>query len=157
MGTTDWLPCIVTMFDLIGIRTEAASGKASSVMRLLQERAVAKMNHGMEHHCHCYVWNDSVLMLSYQAMSANARRRVLAELDECKQWLERECAGKLYAICVKGLAFPQDETLSPVYDGQAAGQARTVILKTSSWAMANCFEIEKRSSTTVQTGMSTAV
>ncbi|HDR9154327.1 TPA: hypothetical protein QDB05_000775 [Burkholderia vietnamiensis] len=143
METTDWLPCIVTMFDLIGTRRDAASGKASSAMRLLQDRAVAKMNYGMENHSYCYVWNDSVLMLSYEAGPANARRRVLAELDECKQWLERECGGKLYAICVKGMAFPQDGTLSPVYSGQVANQPRTVILKTSSWAMANCFEIEK--------------
>lgn len=112
-------------------------------MLLLQERAVAKTNYGMPHHSHCYVWNDSVLMLSYEARPARARRRVLAELDECKQWLERECSGKLYAICVMGLAFPQDATLSPVFDGQVAGQARAVVLKTSSWAMANCFEIEK--------------
>ncbi|MFL9957684.1 hypothetical protein PQR65_30235 [Paraburkholderia nemoris] len=144
MDSEDWQPCIVTMFDLIGTRSQAATGKASTAMRLLQERAVWKMNHGMGNHSHCYVWNDSVLLLSYQSRPAVARRRVLAELDECKQWLERECASKLYAICVKGLAFPQDEMPNPTVDGEMGGQARVVVLKTSSWAMANCFEIEKK-------------
>ncbi|MGF6859223.1 hypothetical protein [Paraburkholderia sp. CI3] len=144
MDTEEWLPCIVSTFDLIGTRRQAASGKASTAMRLLQERAVWKMNHGMRNHSYCYVWNDSVLMLSYHSRPAVARRRVLAELDECKQWLERECTGKLYAICVKGLAFPQDEMPSPSVDGEMVGQARAVVLKTSSWAMANCFEIEKK-------------
>ncbi|MFW2276462.1 hypothetical protein [Burkholderia orbicola] len=144
MDTEEWLPCIVTMFDLIGTRRQAASGKASTAMRLLQERAVWKMNHGMDNHSYCYVWNDSVLLLSYQSRPAVTRRRVLAELDECKQWLERECAGDLYAICVKGLAFPQDELRSPTVDGEKRGPTRAVVLKTSSWAMANCFEIEKK-------------
>lgn len=28
MEATDWLPCIVTMFDLIGIKRDSTSGKA---------------------------------------------------------------------------------------------------------------------------------
>lgn len=143
MDTEDWLPCIVTMFDLIGTRGQAASGKASSAMRILQERAVWKMNHGMESHSHCYVWNDSVLLLSHHSKPAVARRRVLAELDECKQWLEQECMGELYAICVRGLAFPQDELRSPAVDHDVRAEPRAIVLKTSSWAMANCFVIEK--------------
>jgi hypothetical protein len=132
------------MFDLIGTRSQAPFGKASSAMRLLQERAVWKMNNGMESHSYCYIWNDSVLLLSYESKPAVARRRVLEELDECKRWLEHECSGKLYAICVKGRAFPRDELHDPALDHDMHGQGRAVVLKTSSWAMANCFEIEKK-------------
>jgi len=31
-----------------------------------------------------------------------------------------------------------------IFDGKIANQFRAVLLKTSSWAMANCFLIEKR-------------
>ncbi len=144
MDTKDWSSCIVTMFDLVGTRSLAATGKGSSAMLLLQQRAVAMINRGMPLHSHGYVWNDSVLMLSYETKPAVVRRNVLAELDAFKQCLELECSAQLYAICVKGLAFPRDEISSPVFDGQVGAQPRAVVLKTSSWAMANCFEIEKK-------------
>lgn len=143
MDKENWPPCIVTLFDMVGTRSLAASGQGSSAMIQLQQRAVAKINHGMQHHAQGYVWNDSVLMLSYEAEPASARRKVLEELDGFKQWLQQECGVPLYAICVKGLAFPYDGLASPIFDGQIADQPRAMVLKTSSWAMANCFLIEE--------------
>lgn len=69
--------------------------------------------------------------------------RVFAELDEFRFFLEQQCGASIYAICVQGLAFPQDIMAPAVFNGQVAHQPRAVVLKTSSWAMANCFLIEK--------------
>ena len=94
--------------------------------------AVAKINHGLPRHSHGYVWNDSVLLLSYEAKPAQKRAKVLQELDEFKQWLQGQCGVSVYAISVMGRAFPRDELASAVFDGQVANQPRAVVLKTSS-------------------------
>ncbi|WP_321927590.1 hypothetical protein [Paraburkholderia guartelaensis] len=57
--------------------------------------------------------------------------------------LEDDVLAMFDAISMKGLASPQNEQLNPVVQGQIVDQPRTVILKTSSRAMANCFDIEK--------------
>jgi hypothetical protein len=143
MNSSEWPQCIITAFDLIGTRALASTGHGSSAMIQMHERAVAKINHGLPLHSHGYVWNDSVLLLSYETKPAGRRAKLLAELDEFKQWLESQCAVSLYAISVMGLAFPRNDFASAVFNGQVADQPRAVVLKTSSWAMANCFVIEK--------------
>jgi len=143
MRKDDWPPCIVTAFDLIGTRNLAASGRGSEKMIKMHNRAIEKINHCLPLHSHGYVWNDSVLLLSYMTKPASERQKLLAELSEFKSFLEEQCGVSLYAISVKGLAFPQDVIAPEVFDRQVSQQPRAVVLKTSSWAMANCFLIEK--------------
>ncbi|SRR6266581_359296 len=142
MRKYDWPPCIVTFFDLIDTKILAATGRGSEKMLDMHNRAVAKINHCLPLHSHGYVWNDSVLLLSYTTEPASKRQKLLAELSEFKSFLEEQIGVSMYAISVKGLAFPQDEMAPAVFDGQVSQQPRAVVLKTSSWAMANCFLIE---------------
>ena len=143
MLTDNWPSCVVTAFDLIGTRSLAASGKGSSAMIEMHRRAVAKINHGLPLHSHGYIWNDSVLLLSYMTEPNWSKPGFFAELNDFKSFLEQQCGASMYAISVKGLTFPQDTMMSAVFNGQIADQPRAVVLKTSSWAMANCFLIEK--------------
>ena len=106
--------------------------------------ATSKVNNGMPLHAHGYIWNDSVLLLTYETKPGEKRKQVLTELDEFKTSLEQRCGAPTYAISVKGLAFPRDQMTSSVFQGQIADQPRAVVLKTSSWAMANCFVIESK-------------
>lgn len=105
--------------------------------------AVTKINHGLPLHSHGYIWNDSVLLMSYTTEPNWSKREFVAELDGFRSYLEQQCGASIYAISVKGLAFPQDIMTPAVFNGQVANQPRAVVLKTSSWAMANCFLIEK--------------
>ena len=138
MNSDNWPPCIVTAFDLVGTRSAAPSGQASSAMIQMHRLAVEKINAGLPNHSYGYVWNDSVLLLSYIDKPAAQRRTVLNELSEFKHALDTQC-GKAYAISVMGLAFPHDKL-----GGNIATQSRAVVLRTSSWAMANCFHIEEK-------------
>jgi hypothetical protein len=143
MTSSDWSSCIITSFDLVGTKSLAASGRGSSRMIEMRSSAVEQVNHGMPLHSHGYVFNDSVLLLTYETQPAAKRRRVLLELDEFKSILEQRCHAKTYAIAVKGQAFPLDVLAAPHIQGQVADQPRAVVLKASSWAMANCFRVEK--------------
>lgn len=71
------------------------------------------------------------------------KRGFFAELNDFKSFLEQQCRVSMYAISVKGLAFPQDIMSPAIFNAHIADQPRAVVLKTSSWAMANCFLIEK--------------
>jgi len=144
MQTEDWTPCIVTIFDIVGTKTLATKGLASHQMIRMREVAVQLINTGLPLHSHGYVWNDSVLLLSHNANPPDLRLKVLSELSDFKRQLEQECSIRTYAIAVKGLAFPHDIIgAPPIFQGQVADQPRAVVLKTSSWAMANCFLIEQ--------------
>lgn len=105
--------------------------------------AEAKINSGLPLHSYGYIWNDSVLLLSYRT-ELEARQGLLAELSAFKSSLEVECGVSMYAISVMGLAFPKDVSSPPITDGASSLPSRAVILKASSWAMANCFLIEKK-------------
>src|SRR5437870_5633660 len=61
-----------------------------------------------------------------------AAHRLKRTIDE---WMQKWTKKKSYAVAVKGRAFPE------LTDGQAMD--RVTILRTSSYAMANCFEIER--------------
>lgn len=139
----DWPACIITAFDFVGTKGDAASGRASFAMIEMHRFAVAKINSGLPHQSHGYVWNDSVLLLSYHTTPARTRLAVLQELSDFKRALELQSGIRTYAMAVRGRAFPDDTLASPVFQGPPAGQPRAIVLKTSSWAMANCFLIEK--------------
>jgi len=144
METDNWPPCIITAFDLVGTRSLSSSGEGSSMMQQMHSFAYSKINYCLLNHEHGYIWNDSVLLLSYQTKPAHKRRVVLDELIDFKRTLDNHCGTTTYAISVMGLAFPSDPMATPVYNGQIGLQPRAVILKTSSWAMANCFRIEEK-------------
>lgn len=84
MQTNDWPPCIVTAFDLAGTRTLAASKKGSSAMIEMHNHAVAKINGSLPLHSHGYIWNDSVLLLSYMTEPNWLKGGFFAELDDFK-------------------------------------------------------------------------
>ena len=64
--------------------------------------------------------------------------KIMRELNDIKPKIDS--VSPSYAICVKGQVIPE----SPCqYDTNSAVQPRFVYLKASSYALANCFEIEK--------------
>lgn len=135
-----WTPCIVTVLDLIGTKKQALNGTGSKLMMHMHRCAALRIRSGLPLHSQGYIWNDSVLLLSEKASTIKERLAVLLELEEFKLGLEEECGAELYAISVKGKTFPPVEL--PPADNPADAD-RAVILKTSSWAMANCFTIEQ--------------
>lgn len=137
---SEWPRCIITVFDLVGTSGNAPNGVATQLMLKMRKFAVDKINAGLPNHSHGYVWNDSILLLSYITSPDQSRRSVLMELSEFKQTLEQHCGVQSYAISVQGLAFPKDSQVESVSHGN---ESRVVVLRTSSWAMANCFAIEK--------------
>jgi hypothetical protein len=143
LQASSWPECIITAYDLIGTSGLPASVSGSAAMIQMHNLAEAKINHGLPLHSHGYVWNDSVLLLSYRT-ELQVRQALFAELGEFKSFLEETCGVPMYAISVKGLAFPQHTGAFDSQIGQFTEQPRAVILKTSSWAMANCFLIEKK-------------
>src|SRR3989338_277990 len=136
----EWPPCIITVLDLVGTSGNAPNSVATQLMLKMRKFIVDKINVGLSNHSHAYVCNDSILLLSYITSPDQSRRSVLMELSGFKQALEQHCGVRSYAISVQGLAFPKDSQLEPVTHGN---ESRVVVLKTSSWAMANCFAIEK--------------
>jgi hypothetical protein len=81
---------------------------------------------------HAYTWNDSVLLVSFPDRE-EAYSAAMHDADGLKKRIDREVA-KCYAIAVKGQAFPQVDT---------SGTAGVTVIEASSWAMANCFAIER--------------
>lgn len=138
-----WLPCIITLFDAIGIKDLAATGQGSAKMIDMHNRAVRIINNGMSLHSYGYVWNDSVMLVSYQ-IQPQVRHTLFSELSYFKLELEQACGLQVFVISVMGMAFPQ--TMNPLDSrtGQVMEPQRAVVLKTSSWAMANCSVIEQK-------------
>ena len=135
-----WVPCIVTVLDLIGTRKQTLGGTGSGLMLRMHRCAAERIRNGLPLHKQGYIWNDSVLLLSEKASTIKERLDVLFELENFKLELEQECGVGLYAISVKGKTFPP-VALPPA--AKPEDEDRAVILKTSSWAMANCFAIEQ--------------
>lgn len=144
---SQWKSSIVTYIDLIGIKGTANKhgSRATDLMRQLHSIVEIRMFHGMPNHDHCYLWNDSVLLLSYLESpyrTAN-ETEILKEADDLKKEIDQ--LSKSYAISVKGQVFPDEPAFaSPSFDGKIVGQPRVVKLRTSSYAMGNCFLIEEK-------------
>lgn len=139
---TQWRNCVVTLIDVIGIKELTLDGtsRATDLMRKLHRITEARMNHGMSAHAHAYLWNDSVLLLGY--LDRTTESTLLREANSLKETIEQE-VNKCYAISVKGQAFPNPELPSAaVSSGQIAEQPRSIVIKASSFAFANCFQIE---------------
>lgn len=139
---TQWRKCVVTLIDVIGIKQLALNGtsQATDLMRKLHTITENRMNHQMSAHAHAYIWNDSVLLLGY--LEQVPARKLLEEADSLKKIIEHDIQ-KCYAISVKGQTFPEPNFPSgAIFNGQVAEQPRSIVIKASSFAFANCFQIE---------------
>ena len=129
----NWRDCIVVQIDLIGIKNRALDGSssASKLMRIFQEIVRQEVAAGLKSLEHAYVWNDSVLLLSYVDGRSHNYRNSLQAAAALKCKIDMICPN--YAIAVKGQAFPSIARWN--------SQNFTAIAA-SSYAMANCFAIE---------------
>ena len=136
---SNWPDCVVSYFDLIGIRKmiTAANSKASDLMRNFHVLVYKSINTDMPAHHNVYAWNDSAMFLAFLQNDGDYEI-VMRELNALKPIVDSICPS--YAICVKGQAIPEPAC---GYGTEANGQPRFVFLKTSSYAFANCFEVEK--------------
>ncbi len=144
---SEWKTSIITYMDLVGIKnaSEYYDSRATNIMRRMHSLVEKCMSHGMNNHDHCYIWNDSILLLSYfdkphQHADENI---ILREADNLKKKIDKICES--YAISVKGKVFPEHEIHNTsVFNSKSRHQPRVVRLKASSYAMSNCFIIEER-------------
>jgi hypothetical protein len=137
----DWRDCIVVYIDVIDIKKRAKQGKSvgSSLMRAFHKLILDEMSRGLPSLDHAYAWNDSALLLGFVDGSSGAYERCLREAEILKRKVD--AIAKSYGIAVKGQAFP--ELPDSNRNGRTAQNRRATILRTSSWAMANIFEIER--------------
>lgn len=133
MGT-HWRDCIVTLIDLVGIRSQANAAIATTQMRKLHRTLLDQVQTDRYSFAHAYAYNDAVLLLSYVNRKAESYQTAMRDADSLKKEIDR--VRNSYAIAVKGRAFP------PVSSRVLSN--RFTVIEASSWAMANCFEIEKK-------------
>jgi hypothetical protein len=96
----DWRDCIVTLFDLPGVKKLASQGGAgSSLMRQLHSLAVSEVP-TLSGVVHAYVWNDSVLLLSFVDKSIGSYNAAMRDADRFKRRIDK--LRKSYAVAVKG-------------------------------------------------------
>lgn len=122
-------------FDLNG--TKAATqvpGLASKRIRQFHALLVEQVKSGLGNVTHAYAWNDSALLLFHVGQDSDSYAVAMRESDTFKRAVDALCA--CHAIAVKGQAFPSR-------NGQNEPGGRVTVIEASSWAMANCFEIER--------------
>jgi hypothetical protein len=130
-----WRDCIVTVIDMVGVKKRARDGNASTAMRRLHALVTREMG-ALQSVAHAYVWNDSVLLLSYVNEGDASFQSAIRDAEKLKRRID-DLAGS-YAIAVKGRAFPLTQG-----GHSPARTSRVTVIEASSWAMANCFEVEK--------------
>ena len=129
----DWYDCIVTYFDLVDAKRGASTGEASKRMRRFHRLVVQQLEGGsLPSIVHTYTWNDSALVVSKVDKSPSSFGQALRDLHGFKKTMDTLCPS--FAIAVKGQTFPSN---------QLGANQRVTVLKASSWAIANCFEIGK--------------
>jgi hypothetical protein len=148
MRSDGFQECIVTFIDLIGIKELAKGGQGSALMMEMHQRVKSQIQAGhLASHPYAYLWNDSVLLLAYlndQESRSVQKNRILKEADNLRKKIDVDLELKSFGISVQGMAFPDNQISASVFTGeQAADRPDVVILKASSWAFANCFEIDK--------------
>jgi hypothetical protein len=131
----NWRDCIIVFFDLAAVKSLAPqTGAGSSVMRKLHALAANEVPRLVRVN-HAYVWNDSVLLLGFVDKTRDSFVKMMREADSFKRAVD--AIKTSYAVAVKGQTFPVMEIPETASD-------RVTVLQASSWAMANCFEIEKK-------------
>lgn len=131
---------IVTLIGLADVKKRAQAGVGSKAMRQLHRLVVQEVKAGgLRSVAHAYVWNDSVLLLSYVDKDGPFEA-VLQDAEMLKRRRDQLDKGPALAVAVQGRTFP------PVHGGRAALPVpRVTVVEASSSTMANCFEIPKRS------------
>lgn len=136
----DWQDCVVILIDIPDIKKLAQKGdsKGSSLMMEFHKLVQSQVNHKLQNIEHAYVFNDSALLLSYGDGTPASFTAFLRDADRLKQQIDslakNWAVAPAYGIAVKGKAFPSNE--------QSSAGKRVIVLRTSSYAMANCFLIE---------------
>jgi hypothetical protein len=130
---TGWSDSIIVLIDLIGVKKRALGGDsyASGLMRSFHKLVQREMARGLGALDHAYVWNDSVLLLAHVDDRPEAYERAIRAADDLKRKID--VMAPSFAIAVKGRTFPRNTSLD---------EARVTVIEASSYAMANCFEIE---------------
>ncbi|MBI3004773.1 MAG: hypothetical protein HYY49_05090 [Ignavibacteriales bacterium] len=135
MMGSNWRDCIIIFIDLVGVKKLAAkNGAGSKLMQKLYSLAVTNLPQ-LTSVSRAYVWNDSILLLSYIGNSSDSFVAIMKDADKFKRHVDTLMSS--YAIAVKGQTFPSLRK-------QGRSPANVTFLEASSWAMANCFEIERR-------------
>ena len=95
----DWRDCIFTFIDLPGVKKLAPSdGAGSKLMRQLH-RLAAKEVPRLATVAQAYVWNDSVLLLSFVDKRASSVVAAMKDADRFKRQVDN--LKKSYAVAVK--------------------------------------------------------
>ncbi len=131
----DWEHCIVSFLDLIDIKELIKKGDslASSKMRKFHKFVQKNAYDKLPYHQKIYVWNDSILFLSFTGPGHSRFEPIMRELDTFKSLIDK--LWKSYAISVKGKSFPSPEN-------QSDTEGKFIYLMASSYAFTNCFAIE---------------
>ena len=132
----DWQESIVTLFDLVDAKRDASTGQASKRMRRFHRLVVRELkDRSLPSIVHTYTWNDSAFVVSKVDKSTGSFGQALRDLHGFKKAIDNlDTLRPSFAIAVKGQIFPSNQT---------GANQRVTVLRASSWAMANCFEIEK--------------
>lgn len=137
--------CVVTFMDLAGMRDEIDNNSsiAVDIMQKFHQAVYNETINEMPGHEHSYTWNDSVLLLAYTDDQYSNIEKIMKEADNLKRKVDR--IHKCYAISVKGMSFAEPCYYSGhVFEGPNIDQPKFVLLKSSSYAFTNCFDIEKK-------------
>ena len=137
-----WPDCVVILIDIPGIKKLAREGNSEASLLMMKFHKLVqnelRQSKDLRNIKHAYVWNDSVALLSRDGAQVPFRA-FLRDADGLKRKIDSFLAERgycpAYGIAVKGQAFPSQ--------GQSnVNMKRVTVLRTSSYAMANCFEIE---------------
>ena len=143
-----WPDRVVILIDIPDIKDLAREGdsQASRLMRKFHKLVQNQVNRKLKNIEHAYVFNDSALLLSYGDDTTASFRPCLRDADQLKRNIDSLTAkwgcAPAYGIAVKGQAFPSHEL--PSQEQSSENLERVTVLRTSSYAMANCFLIEAK-------------
>lgn len=137
---SSWQKCIITYLDFPGVKELAASGKGSRLMLKIHRHATSNAQAILRLHTGAYIWNDSILLVAHFS-HPKEKKAILKEQSAFKVAIGARFpkSHQPYAIVVQGKSLP---SLGFTNNSRPNSPLQVVILKSSSWAMANCFEIE---------------
>lgn len=146
-------PCIVGFFDVIGIRRALQHRKADAVqaMQMLEAHAYGYASQNQDWYDGLYVWNDSVLAVTYLDVpngsvlsTFNALHKFKANLST-NHYLSTVSDANIFAICIKGMAFvPTLDGIRANFSISGSTESKYVYVRASSMALINCFEIAEK-------------
>ena len=96
MGS-DLRDCVVTMLDLIDVKKRAPESHGSMMMRAFHKTALDALAQYAPSVHNAYVWNDSLLLLTYVDASTSSVEVALREADKLKRRIDEQsrCLSRL--------------------------------------------------------------